>query len=400
MAFTFIFYIGVQMNFFSEHKNLKILREAHDSLPTVLNSIDETSFQYEMVINFKTMLEAIIANPSFWDEHSSFSIKILGERFISLLGRIFPIKNEFNELFQLAYAMNFRFIYEGFLLSNAEFEPELFEAIAFTKNNVDRFETKPASNITFSTRDLPAYLFKAMMNDPAIKNLKHINATIENAKVLTADWENTLTKKIEKAEALKASIEKYENAFNFVGLYDGFNLLHQQKKKERSNLIGMMVLSILLIMSPLVYKMYSTFKHEQELRLSSLSYELILNGSSNKPLENKVSKNESPDLVYTITSLFPTISYIAILLYLFRVLLFNYKSVCAQLLQIELRMTLCRFIMHYSDYAAKIKENSDITLDRFESVIFAGIVSNEGDLPATFDGIDQITALFKSVKTN
>lgn len=153
-------------------------------------------------------------------------------------------------------------------------------------------------------------------------------------------------------------------------------------------------------MSPLVYKMYSTFKHEQELRLSSLSYELVLNGSSNKPLENKVSKNESPDLVYTITSLFPTISYIAILLYLFRVLLFNYKSVCAQLLQIELRMTLCRFIMHYSDYAAKIKENSDITLDRFESVIFAGIVSNEGDLPATFDGIDQITALFKSVKTN
>lgn len=98
--------------------------------------------------------------------------------------------------------------------------------------------------------------------------------------------------------------------------------------------------------------------------------------------------------------LLPVISFAAILLYFFRVLLFNYKSVCAQVLQIELRMTLCRFIQHYSEHAAAIKKNSDVTLDRFETVIFSGLVSNDSDLPATFDGVEQLTSLFKTMKGN
>lgn len=61
-------------------------------------------------------------------------------------------------------------------------------------------------------------------------------------------------------------------------------------------------------------------------------------------------------------------------------------------------MTLCRFIQHYSEHAAAIKKNSDVTLDRFETVIFSGLVSNDSDLPATFDGVEQLASLFKTMK--
>ena len=100
-----------------------------------------------------------------------------------------------------------------------------------------------------------------------------------------------------------------------------------------------------------------------------------------------------------IASLFPTLSLVAISVYYFRVLLFNYKSVKSQLLQIDLRKTLCRFIQHYSDYSSGIKKQDSESLAKFENIIFSGIVSDEGSLPSSYDGIDQIGKLIKSVKS-
>ncbi|MGY6039029.1 hypothetical protein [Aeromonas sp. AE23HZ002T15] len=390
--------MGEQMVLFSNENNITTVREAYDSLSNIITTTDNKDFQHKIIDNFLTMLGAITANPKFWDEHASYSIEILGERFITLLKTLKHSKEEKIIQLELMYSMCFRFLYEGFLSTETDFDHDLLAVINFTKSNISNFSENAKSGITFSIRDLPSYLFKSLLNKPAIKSLGNIGETIRQAEDLTNNWNKTLQEKTDEANQLKLSIEKYKDAFNFVGLHDGFNSLYQQKKKERNNLIGMMVLSIVLIMAPLVYKMLPTFKQEQQ--LSSFSYVFALSTSTNKVIDNTVSKNAPSDISNTIISLLPTVSYIAILLYLFRVLLFNYKSVCAQLLQIELRMTLCRFIMHYSEYAAKIRSKSDITLERFESVIFAGLVSNEGDLPATFDGIDQLTALFKSVKTN
>ena len=383
------------MIFFASDNNMAVVREAYESLPTIIAKTNNDDFHHEVLINFQTMLEAIVANPKFWDAHASYTIENLGERFINLLKLLRSSGGEKISQLELMYSMCFRFFYEGFLSTTIEFESDLLAVISFTKNNMDRFSDNTKSSVIFSVRDLPSYLFKSLLNNKAIKSLGRIDETISQAENLTSSWNNTLQEKIDSANQLKTSIETYKDAFNFVGLHDGFNSLYKQKKKEKNNLIGMMVLSIIFIMSPLIYKMLPTATQEQI--LSTLSPTVASNIIENKTLDNK---SGPADVSSTIISLLPTASYIAILLYLFRVLLFNYKSVCAQLLQIELRMTLCRFIMHYSDYAAKIKSKSEITLERFESVIFAGLVSNEGDLPATFDGVDQLAALFKSVKTS
>jgi len=100
-----------------------------------------------------------------------------------------------------------------------------------------------------------------------------------------------------------------------------------------------------------------------------------------------------------LVSIFPTVSFVAISVYFFRVLLFNYKSVKSQILQIDLRKTLCRFIQNYSEYSSNIKKNDASSLDKFESIIFSGIVTDDGNLPSTFDGMEQIGKLIKAAKS-
>ena len=96
--------------------------------------------------------------------------------------------------------------------------------------------------------------------------------------------------------------------------------------------------------------------------------------------------------------LLPLISVEVILLYFFRVILVNHRSVKAQIMQIELRQTMCQFIQHYTEYSSKIKKEDSGALEKFESLIFSGILSNPEKLPSTFDGVDQLGSFIKSVK--
>lgn len=71
----------------------------------------------------------------------------------------------------------------------------------------------------------------------------------------------------------------------------------------------------------------------------------------------------------------------------------------AQLIQIDLRMTLCQFIQDYADYAKEVRKDSPLLLERFDQLVFSGIVSSEGAIPSTFDGIEQIANLIEKIKT-
>jgi hypothetical protein len=98
--------------------------------------------------------------------------------------------------------------------------------------------------------------------------------------------------------------------------------------------------------------------------------------------------------------LLPLFSVEIILIYFFRVILLNHRSVKAQAMQIELRQTLCQFIQSYAEYSAKIKKQDGVALEKFESLIFSGILSDPEKLPSTFDGIEQIGNFIKSVKSS
>ncbi|TOP14721.1 hypothetical protein CGH22_22460, partial [Vibrio parahaemolyticus] len=102
--------------------------------------------------------------------------------------------------------------------------------------------------------------------------------------------------------------------------------------------------------------------------------------------------------VAELLKLIPLISMELILIYFFRIILMNYRSTKAQIMQIELRQTLCQFIQSYAEYASEIKSKDATSLEKFENLIFSGILSDPEKLPSTFDGLEQIGKLLKNVK--
>lgn len=82
-----------------------------------------------------------------------------------------------------------------------------------------------------------------------------------------------------------------------------------------------------------------------------------------------------------------------VLIYFFRIVLHGLNSNKAPLLQIDLRLTLCRFIQKYTEFSKGIKEDNPNALDKFEALIFSGLVMQDGKLPTTLDGLEPIQKL-------
>jgi hypothetical protein len=59
---------------------------------------------------------------------------------------------------------------------------------------------------------------------------------------------------------------------------------------------------------------------------------------------------------------------------------------------------LCEFIQSYADYSANIKKQDSSALEKFENLIFSGVVSEPEKLPSTYDGLDQLADFIKSIK--
>ncbi len=95
----------------------------------------------------------------------------------------------------------------------------------------------------------------------------------------------------------------------------------------------------------------------------------------------------------------PAIALEVILVYFFRVVLLHFRSIKAQILQLELRVALCQFIEGYSTYAKTMKKDDGASLDKFEKLIFSGLSANEDQMPTTFDGAEALTKLFKDIKS-
>lgn len=100
-------------------------------------------------------------------------------------------------------------------------------------------------------------------------------------------------------------------------------------------------------------------------------------------------------LLYTL----PTILAIeVILVYFFRVVLAQFRSVKAQVLQLDLRIALCQFVQSYAEYSMTVKKNDPNVLAKFEAVVFNSLVPDNESIPSTFDGAEQLANLIKSIR--
>ena len=111
-----------------------------------------------------------------------------------------------------------------------------------------------------------------------------------------------------------------------------------------------------------------------------------------------VRNNGTMNLSNALVSAIPATSLVLILIYFFTIALQDYRSIKAQINQIELRKSLCMFIQGYVKYAKEMKTSDNSTLDKFENIIFSNIVMSDEKLPSTFDGLDSIESIVKEIK--
>jgi len=310
------------------------------------------------------------SKPEQWDKLCQINISWIGDPFISRLSD--EEKELSKERLDDICSMCFRFLFELYLSMKNDLAREFETARQFVFNNIDLFESNAKEQIEYAIRDMPINIFKSIANSDSIESIKDFNAVSSKAETLKEEWEKDLLAREERVNTLKDSLAEYENGFNFVGLFQGFDDLATAKSTERDNILfWLRVLSILIVIPVLA--------------------ELVIIYNN---IENIPAIKDG-----LIVSIFPTLSLAAIAIYYFRVLLFNYKSVKSQLLQIDLRKTLCRFIQDYSKYSSEIKKQDPESLVKFENIIFSGIVTEDGNLPSTYDGVEQIVKLIRSARS-
>ncbi|WP_129503782.1 hypothetical protein [Aeromonas veronii] len=366
------FFKSPQMN-----THLNVLRSV---IQNKSKEADETSNNLQLYGHIEHIIKDITNDPQSWDEHCTYSIEIHGENLTKKLKNITTNTTiDINESHAI-FSYFLIFLKEFDLSRGLESSAEILD---FAYENIESFDDFSKNRINFTQRDMPTALFKFILRSSEIKDLREISKTTSEAKTFTHDWDVRFKLREDSAKRLEDSLKKIKDGFNFVGLNQGFSELHNKKVSEKQSHVIIMFLMATLIVIPLMYKIYSLTTYQT----SNVGFYYIFSAT-----------NTGPNVANSMLLLFSMVSYIAVMLYFFRVALFNYKSVCAQILQIELRMTLCRFIQHYSEHAAEIKKNSEVTLDKFENVIFSGIVNNDNNLPTTFDGIEQLASIFKTIK--
>ncbi|WP_158086941.1 hypothetical protein [Rouxiella silvae] len=239
----------------------------------------------------------------------------------------------------------------------------------FATNNTTQFSNDAFKNIDFATRLMPIALFKEMMTSQRVNSLKDFNTTLDDVLGLKSDWDAELEVKVEEVNKLKEHLDQQVIAFNFVGLFKGFNNLSRSKWWEIFWARLLLCFLGLMVISPLCYEIYKSVTIEPE----KISIALYL-------------------------SVIPILSITIILVYFFRISLHSLNSSKSQLDQIELRKTLCMFIQDYAKYSVSIKKEDPDVLAKFESLIFSNILPHGADIPSAYDGIEQLSKLISSVK--
>ena len=266
----------------------------------------------------------------------------------------------------------YRFLCELDFSQPGELSFELRAIRNFVEENLERFVGTERQQLVYANYVMPANIIKKLIHSPALAEFKAFTETAKAASDLKLEWDKEIKAKGEEIEALRNGLSRITTTYNFVGLVQGFENLASAKNGERlRSFISLIALGALMV-APVAVQLWFTASHIDTI------------------------DSHRNTLVYSLP---PLIALEVILLYLFRVVLLHFRGVTTQLLQINLRISLCQFIQSYSEYSTKIKKQDAGALEKLESLIFSGITSDSEALPSTFDGVEQIAKLVNSIRS-
>ncbi len=346
-----------------------ILERVQQALTNYLNLQDSASaeilFGKARDSITKNIITSFQLNQKYWDKNTQFNINEIGLNFIEKLEASTSSEHDKDVIF--AYC--FRFVLESYSFRDIEPSYNLKEMQPFAVNNLHNFSEEAACMIRYTCYSMPIEIVKRVVFNQDIGVYQDYLSKSEQAEKKEEEWKEFISNKQSKVDELHKVLEKHESAFNFVGLYAGFSKLGRIKLKELNFArYGMYILGTLIPIP--------------------LAIELVYMLTTTTSVDN---------LAYLIKSI-PVISLTLIFIYYFRVSLNNVNSIRAQLSQIELRKSLCRFIQSYAEYSKQIKTENNNPLSKFEDIIFSNIMTSNEKIPSTFDGLEQIATLIGSLK--
>jgi hypothetical protein len=336
-----------------------------------LKNIDSSDNKYiDKVIHYciNTILEAIVRDPVFWFKYTNFSRTNDYTNCEMLLND--NTKGKFDILFAL-----FVMVYEVYLTLDPkeELNNRLVDILFFIKNNPEKLSSNYYQFKTYAN-NFPIFLNKHLINSPILTRLKTFDKEINEVdrvykivKDFNDEWESKLLQRNAKIDALEDRLKSYQSNLNFLALSKGFSDIESKKSEDltqinrnitfwRRCIVGVPVISF----------------------ITSLIF--IWNEKAFDPLFF--------GSIATLLIIFSTF---------YRVSLTEVKSLKSQLVQLQLRQALCQFVEDYALKAEKISDSSPATLKKFEDIIFSSIVLSDEKIPSTFDGMDQIHKMLKSL---
>lgn len=356
------------MPFFSAPENLEALRVYSRSIRSYASASESTQIATSLI----QIIELMISNSNRFDEYCTANIEWIGDHFMREVREFPDLPNDQRAgAITSAFTSAFRFLCELEFTQPADPSFEVRRIGNFVDENLELFTGNDRQQITFARYSMPVQVAKKLLNDPAIAEFRKFSQTVEAATKLKADWDSELDQRRAHVDAIKDGLKEVTSSYNFVGLVDGFRHLSKAKITERRvAFFSLIALALLMVLPP----------------ATQIGYVLA---------HMDIIESKKGVLLYTL----PTILAIeVILVYFFRVVLGQFRSVKAQALQLDLRVALCQFVQSYAEYSAKVKKDDPNALAKFEAVVFSSLVPESEGIPSTFDGVEQLANLIKSIR--
>ncbi|MGN8142943.1 hypothetical protein ACTJK3_18840 [Pseudomonas sp. 22105] len=350
--------------YFSDNLRRAIFEHASTRIKTVIDGLREDEDEKNRyLLNFiGATFHHIKSYPDLFDERCPENIKNMGDRYVE--GANHLVLSDVSDV-EYMFSTSYRFLIEYQLGSTDALSGDLLGLIARIYDY--EYNGSTFSQLKYAEHQMLIDITKRYIHHPNMTALKALPAQLEQVDLERKRIVKDIGEREIRVNALKDKLDTYKNAFNFFGLYDGFSKLRAAKGTEGIIGLSVLIFLALLMVLPFIVKFYIAFTPGARPELDTQFYLAI-------------------------------IGFEVVMAYFFRVALQNYKSVKAQLIQIDLRMTLCQFVQDYAVYAKEVSKDSPQLLDRFDQIVFSGIVNDEGAIPSTFDGLEHLANLISKVK--
>lgn len=347
----------------SPERTQTLLNAVRNKLPAESSGKSDMDF----VPYLGSILNSMIGDPKSFDQYCTVNIQLVGSSFTNRLLAQESTPNSLIELFAIAY----RFVVELDFTAPGSLSSELAAVMTYVTENLTNFDGQVRRMLTYTHYVMPVTIARQLLHHPKVSHARLLFESLEKAEKYKQDWDKEIGERKTELVAIGSQLKHLNTGYNFVGLVDGFKRLAGEKVVEKHVAFASLIFLALLVVAPVSAELWFVIFRSDE-----------------------VAKHERT-LLYSLPAL---ITLEVVLIYFFRVVLSHFRSIKAQLLQLDLRIALCQFIQSYAEYAQKIKAQSSTSLEKFESVIFSGLMASEETLPSTFDGTEQLTKLFDAIR--